>query len=170
MPGWLSDWSAVDKVFSPAPPSKLDIKWPTSRYIKPGDTVPVTVMTERPTSLRWNSEYGSLYTLMLLDAGISRLLPGMYSHWMVTNIPGNNIQQGVEVMQYVTPFSLEFTQDGQFITDMTNSSHPLILVVFKQTGGKIVVEEAQAGCTKVMVFSCWFRLDCKLLYSGHCGA
>jgi len=84
---------------------------------------------------------------MLLDAGISRLLPKMFVHWMVANVPGNNINSGVEVMRYVTPFSLEFDDNGQFITDPVESSHPLILAVFKQKSGKIVVDEAQAGCT-----------------------
>ena len=56
-------------MFSPAPPTKLDIKWENSRYVKPGDTVPVTVMGDRPTQLRWRAERGALYTVMLLDAG-----------------------------------------------------------------------------------------------------
>lgn len=67
---------------------------------------------------------------------------------MVTNIPGNSIKDGVEVMQYVTPFSLEFTEAGEFVTDEAESSHPLIIAVFKQTAGRIVVDEAQKGCTK----------------------
>jgi len=70
---------------------------------------------------------------------------------MVTNIPGTNIKYGTEVMQYVTPFSLEFNEAGEFITDTGNSSHPLILAVFRQERGKIVVEETQAGCTKDIV-------------------
>ena len=57
--------------------SKLDIKWENSRYVKPGDTVPVTVMTSRPANLKWASERGALYTLMLLDGGIDRVLPQM---------------------------------------------------------------------------------------------
>ena len=139
----------MSQVFSPAPPAKLDVKWSNSQLVQPGDTVPVTVMTSRPSNLRWTSERGALYTLMLLDAGISRLLPKMYVHWMVTNIPGSNVQYGTEVMQYVTPFSLEFNDAGEFITDTANSSHPLIMAVFKQETGKIVVDETQAGCTKV---------------------
>merc|ERR550539_813225 len=68
---WQSDWAAVSEVFSPAPPAKLDVKWTESQLVEPGETVPVTVMTSRPTQLRWNSERGALYTIMLLDAGIS---------------------------------------------------------------------------------------------------
>ena len=68
---------------------------------------------------------------------------------MVTNIPNNNVLKGVEVMNYVTPFSLEFTEDGEFITDPEQSGHPLIIAVFKQNSGKILTDEAQRGCTKV---------------------
>ena len=70
----------------------------------------------------------------------------MYVHWMVKDVPANNIKNGVEVMQYVTPFSLEFNEAGELITDAAESSHPLIMAVFKQKAGKIVVEEAQQGC------------------------
>ena len=68
---------------------------------------------------------------------------------MVTNIPNNNVMKGVEVMNYVTPFSLEFTEDGEFITDPEESGHPLIIAVFKQNSGNILTDEAQRGCTKV---------------------
>ena len=86
----------------------------------------------------------------------------MYVHWMVTNIPGNNIKDGVEVMQYLTPFSLEFTEAGEFITDEAESSHPLIVAVFKQRAGRIVVDEAQKGCTKVSDNE-HFKIN-----NGHC--
>ena len=68
--GWDADWEAVSDVLSPAPPSKLDIKWENSRYVKPGDRIPVTVMGDRPSQLRWQAERGALYTVMLLDAGV----------------------------------------------------------------------------------------------------
>ena len=69
MPGWDDDWEKVSSVFSPSPPSKLDIKWENSRLVRPGDRIPVTVMEERPTQLRWTAERGALYTVMLMDAG-----------------------------------------------------------------------------------------------------
>ena len=80
---------------------------------------------------------------------IKRPCISRYIHWMVTNIPNNNVKAGVEVMNYVTPFSLEFTEDGEFITDPVESAHPLIIAVFKQNSGKILTDEAQRGCTKV---------------------
>ena len=41
--------------------------------MEPGDTIPVTVMEDRPTQLRWRAERGALYTVMLMDAGMSSL-------------------------------------------------------------------------------------------------
>ena len=81
-----------------------------------------------------------------LLTGIARALPKMYVHWMVKDVPANNIKNGVEVMQYVTPFSLEFTEAGELVTDPVESSHPLLMLVFKQEAGEITVEEAQQGC------------------------
>ena len=82
---------------------------------------------------------------MVIDAGIKRVLPKGFLHWMAANIPGNYVRSGNEVMEYVKPFSLEFNEDGSFITDPGLSAHPLILLVFKQSD-HIFVEETQAGC------------------------
>ena len=73
-------------------------------------------MGKRPT-LYWPSERGQLYTVMIIDGGIKQVLPKGYMHWMVTNIPGNFVERGNEVMQYVTPFGLELNEDGSIIKD-----------------------------------------------------
>ena len=81
-----------------------------------------------------------------MDGGIQRVLPKVYLHWMVTDIPGNAVEKGNEVMEYVTPFSLEIDAEGKIIKDAKESSHPMILLVFKQPG-PIIVDETQAGCS-----------------------
>ena len=45
----------------------------------------------RPT-LEWPVEEGALYTVMMLDTGIERLEGLQYIHWMVENIPGNEVK------------------------------------------------------------------------------
>ena len=45
----------------------------------------------RPT-LEWPVEEGALYTVMMLDTGIERLEGLQYIHWMVENIPGNEVR------------------------------------------------------------------------------
>jgi len=112
--------------------------------VEPGDFINVDWMTTKP-KLSWEAERGALYSVVLLDAGIKRVQPQVFFHWGVTNIPGNKINQGNEVMDYITPFSLEFDEDNNFITDRTKSSHPLLMLVFKQPG-RIFVDETHSGC------------------------
>ena len=45
----------------------------------------------RPT-LEWPVEESALYTVMMLDTGIERLEGLQYIHWMVENIPGNEVR------------------------------------------------------------------------------
>ena len=48
-------------------------------------------MAMRPT-LEWPVEEGALYTVMMLDTGIERLEGLQYIHWMVENVPGNEVK------------------------------------------------------------------------------
>merc|ERR1712088_554108 len=151
-PGWLDTWEEVGEVVGQAPPQRLMIDWPNNvQIVEPNVTTSVGLMTTRP-KLTWPTEAGALYTVMVIDAGIQRVLPKVYLHWMVTNIPGNSVELGTEVMEYVTPFSLELEEDplDGFIKDKYHSAHPMIFLVFKQPK-RIQVEEAQRGCSPELV-------------------
>ena len=152
-PGWLDAWEEVGEVVGQAPPQRLMIDWPNNvQIVEPNATTSVGLMTTRPR-LTWPAEPGALYTVMVIDAGIQRVLPKVYLHWMVTNIPGNSVEMGNEVMEYVTPFSLEINDDFAnfgFIKDRHASAHPMIFLVFKQPG-RIQVEETQRGCSPDIV-------------------
>ena len=151
-PGWLSAWEEVDQVVGEAPPQRLMINWANNvEIVEPNATTSVGLMTNRPR-LTWPSEPGALYTVMVIDAGIQRVLPKVYMHWMVTNIPGNSVELGNEVMEYVTPFSLEVEEDplDGFVKDRQASAHPMIFLVYKQPG-HIQVEETQRGCSPDIV-------------------
>merc|ERR1719220_168714 len=151
-PGWLDAWEEVGEVVGEAPPQRLMIDWPNNvQIVEPNATTSVGLMTKRPR-LTWPSEAGALYTVMVIDAGIQRVLPKVYMHWMVTNIPGNSVELGNEVMEYVTPFSLEVQEDplDGFIKDRYSSAHPMIFLVFKQPA-RIQVEETRRGCSPDIV-------------------
>merc|ERR1712226_219319 len=151
-PGWLDAWEQVGEVVGDAPPQRLMIDWPNNvQIVEPNATTSVGLMTTRPR-LTWPAEPGALYTVMVIGAGIQRVLPKVYLHWMVINIPGNSVELGNEVMEYVTPFSLEVHEDplDGFIKDRHTSAHPMIFLVFKQPG-RIQVEETQRGCSPDIV-------------------
>ena len=113
---WEEQWEAVKTLVPVAPSSKLVVEWPNNVKIEPGAFSNVEWMTTRP-KLKWETERGALYTVMAVDGGIKRVLPQVFFHWGVTNIPGNFLNYGNEVMEYITPFSLEFDEDNNFITD-----------------------------------------------------
>ena len=53
------------------------------------------------------------------------------------------MDEGIEVFQYVTPFSLELDDDENIIKDTKESSHPMIALVFKQRSGKVEILKIQ---------------------------
>ena len=137
-------WKQVEEIVPEAPCEALTVDWPYVRA-ELNDTTSVGLIMDRP-ELEWKTEEDALYTVMIVDGGIQRVLPDVYFHWLVTNIPGNAVELGNEVMQYVPPFSFEFTEDGNFITDKGLSAHPMLLLVFKQMDGRVAVDKPQAGC------------------------
>ena len=68
--------------------------------------------------------------VMMVDNGIIRLLPQQYFHWLVVNVPGNDVGEGNEVMDYITPFSRE------------DVPHPMLLLVYRQNGRVSTVKSA----------------------------
>ena len=57
-------------------------------------------MEDRP-EVGWEAGPGELYTVMILDEGISSLNGKQYVHWLVTNVPGDGSnKEGItEMMQ-----------------------------------------------------------------------
>ena len=68
--------------------------------------------------------------VMMVDNGIIRLLPQQCFHWLVVNVPGNDVGEGNEVMDYITPFSRE------------DVPHPMLLLVYRQNGRVSAVKPA----------------------------
>ena len=75
--------------------------------------------------------------MIIVDTGIAALQGAQYFHWGVTNIPGNDIGAGAEVMEYIPPFQASPSDPG----------HPMLALVYEQPG-PIVVMETQQGCTE----------------------
>ena len=104
---------------------------------------------------------------MIVDGGIERLLPETYLHWLVMNVPGDKVEEGVEVFQYVTPFSLELEEDGSIIKDTKESSHPMLVLVFKQRTGKVaILTDITLGLSK----GDGHHRDTAWVQSGHCNS
>ena len=82
-------------------------------------------MRDRP-KLSWTTEPGALYTVVLSDEALEAVLGegNDYIHWVVTNIPGNDIKAGSEMFQFIQPW----------VAQSDSEKHPYLALVFKQRG------------------------------------
>jgi len=125
------------------------VEWPSNIRVDLNDSVGVGRMQERPR-LVWPTEKGALYSVIIVDVNIERVLPKGFFHWAVINIPGNRIEDGNEVMEYVPPFHFKLNEDGSLVKDPKESASPMLVLVFKQEG-RIWSEETHAGCDPEIV-------------------
>ncbi|NXN12574.1 RM38 protein, partial [Indicator maculatus] len=76
----------------------------------------------RPPAVSYEADKGSLWTLLLTNLdGHLRDADSEYLHWLVTNIPGNNIKLGKEICHYLPPFPA-----------MGTGYHRFVFLLFKQ--------------------------------------
>ncbi|KAM8796996.1 large ribosomal subunit protein mL38 [Eudromia elegans] len=69
-----------------------------------------------PPEVSYEVDKGSLWTLLLTNPdGHLRETDTEYLHWLVTNIPGNDIKSGKEICHYLPPFPARGTGYHRFI-------------------------------------------------------
>merc|ERR1712156_971701 len=136
---WLQQWQQVADVVPQAPPQKLFVEWPNNVRVQPNQTISTGLSIQRPR-LVWGSEPGTLYTIMFFDGWSDRVIPeGTAMFWIVTNIPGNSIKDGNEVVEYLTPFAVAPKEDGTLEKNILASNHP------KYSTGKVKDFSAISG-------------------------
>jgi len=88
----------------PSPPPKLmKVKFGSGEEVNLGNELAPRSIRDKPTHLEWEHEPGKLYTLMLVDPDApARTAPifRSYNHWLVANIPGNDIAKGLELREF----------------------------------------------------------------------
>jgi len=90
------------------PTKVLQVGYPVSD----GESAPVHLgniivpaETRQQPEVRFEAEPGELYTLVMTSLDAHLELDNMeYLHWMVGNIPGNDVSKGVSVCDYMQPF------------------------------------------------------------------
>eukprot|EP00090_Calanus_glacialis_P020351 TRINITY_DN3131_c0_g1_i1.p1 TRINITY_DN3131_c0_g1~~TRINITY_DN3131_c0_g1_i1.p1 ORF type:complete len:518 (-),score=128.70 TRINITY_DN3131_c0_g1_i1:56-1609(-) len=151
---WENLWAGVSDYDGEVPPQEAVVQYAYGYTVRPNDTATVGLLSFRP-QVTWPADPDALYTIMIVDNGIQRVLPKGYIHWMVVNIPGNNIPLGNEVMDYVTPFSFEI-KDGKI--DPDGVAHPMLVMIYKQQG-EILMEETRQGCSEEILSSIYNTAD-----------
>nr|AAP93925.1 phosphatidylethanolamine-binding protein [Branchiostoma belcheri tsingtauense] len=93
----------VPDVIDAAPKGVLEVQY-GGQKVDLGNELTPTQVKDKPTVLKWDSEPGAFYTLILTDPDApSRANPEYRErhHWLVVNIPGNDVSKGEELSQFV---------------------------------------------------------------------
>jgi len=153
-PTWENLWAGIPGYDGEVPPEEAIAQFAYGYTVRPNDTATTGLLSFRP-HLNWPADPSSLYTVMIVDNGIERVLPKQYIHWMVVNVPGKNVPLGSEVMDYVPPFSFTL-RDGKI--DPNGPPHPMLVLIYKQPA-KIVMEETRRGCSPEILSSIYNNGD-----------
>ncbi|XP_019638043.1 PREDICTED: uncharacterized protein LOC109480298 [Branchiostoma belcheri] len=115
--------AVVPDVLDNPPMEKAEVKFDDVR-VSFGKTLTPTDTKNEP-KVTWPAEDGQLYTLAMIDPDSpSRADPryGQWKHWLVGNIPGNDVSRGDVISEYISPIPLVGT-----------GPHRYVILVYKQT-------------------------------------
>lgn len=93
----------VPDVIDNVPASLLEVVYPNTAKVENGNELTPTKVKDIP-SAKWPFEEESLYLLIMTDPDApSREQPKFreWHHWLVGNIPGNEVSKGVTLSQYI---------------------------------------------------------------------
>ncbi|XP_014602749.1 PREDICTED: protein D2-like isoform X2 [Polistes canadensis] len=99
----LQKHGVVPDVIDKAPSTLLDVSYPNNLVIEVGKVLTPTQVKDQPT-VKWAGDANTFYTLCMTDPDVpSRKDPKFreWHHWLVGNIPGNDISKGETLSEYV---------------------------------------------------------------------
>ncbi|XP_030562662.1 protein D2 isoform X2 [Drosophila novamexicana] len=134
----------VPDVIPEPPPYLLKVSYDNRLSVKDGDIVTPTQVMHKPV-VEWMAEPDTYYTLMMVDPDApSRSEPRLreFKHWLVINIPGNDVDKGDALADYVGSGPPKDT-----------GLHRYVFLVFKQPkklniSGSRVSNKSRRGRTK----------------------
>ena len=101
-----------------------------------------------PPTVKWEADPNALYTLIIEDNDIP-FFPVKFAHWLVTNIPGNNVAAGDILAAWVPTFDIELNEAGDgldtTLAEDGGRTHRFLVLVYKQEG-IIDVPKGQSEC------------------------
>ncbi|XP_037024820.1 protein D2-like [Bradysia coprophila] len=129
----MDTYKVVPDVLAVAPSEILNVVYPDIE-VNLGNEIKPRKVKDKP-KVEWKSEPSSYYTLCMTDpdnAQPTDVLPEWH-HWLVGNIPGNNVADGETLAEYI----------GSGPPDGTGL-HRYVFVLYKQPG-RLTFDEKRLG-------------------------
>lgn len=123
-------------VVSVSPMQLVEVTYPSGVSVNLGNELTPTQVKDKPM-LKWDADPNAFYTLLLTDPDApSRTKATMreYRHWAVVNIPGNAVEMGETVVDYIGSGAPKDT-----------GLHRYVFLVYKQPNGKIQNRETSVS-------------------------
>ena len=110
-----------------------------------------------PPTMTWPTTPNSLYTLVLVNADISKAglnlqltRNSVFVHWLVVNVPGVSIELGISIFRYIPSITYSYSTSAGLNTS-DNNKHKHLMLVFKQDT-RVKRNKSQASqCSKSMI-------------------
>jgi phosphatidylethanolamine-binding protein (PEBP) family uncharacterized protein len=100
----FSKEQVVPDVIPKAPGTAMTVEFANGSKVNMGNVLTPTQVKDPPTTIKWPTKDGKLYTLCMTDPDApSRQDPKFreWHHWLVVNIPGNKVDGGKTMSAYV---------------------------------------------------------------------
>ncbi|XP_005176891.1 protein D2-like [Musca domestica] len=131
----FKDNEIIPDVIDAAPQQFLKVSYDNGLTVDKGIELTPTQVQKQP-KVEWDAEDGVYYTLIMTDPDApSRVEPKFreFRHWLVVNIPGNQIDQGEVLAAYIGSGPPKGT-----------GLHRYVFLLYKQSG-KLEFDEARVG-------------------------
>ncbi|XP_018566689.1 phosphatidylethanolamine-binding protein homolog F40A3.3 isoform X1 [Anoplophora glabripennis] len=99
----MEQHEVVPDVIDVAPKQLVEVKYPSGVTVNLGNVLTPTQVKDQP-NVSWEADNNSFYTLCMTDPDApSRQQPKFreWHHWLVSNIPGNDVSKGEVLSEYV---------------------------------------------------------------------
>ncbi|KAL5285390.1 PEBP1.2 family protein [Megaselia abdita] len=96
-------FGVVPELVDSVPPKEIKVSYPQGLEVLMGNVLTPMQVIPIP-SVNYEAEEGSLYTLLMTDPDAPSKQNKMWGearHWLVVNIPGNDVSKGQTVIEYV---------------------------------------------------------------------
>ena len=137
----MEEHQVVPDVLDKVPPNVATVRFVSGAEIELGNELTPFQVKDAPVSVHWPTESGALYTLLLIDPDApsreTRHQLGEVIHWLVVNIPENDISLGETYYEYIGSGTPEGTGLHRYVLTIFKQPSVLTLDLSKSREGRV---------------------------------
>lgn len=107
----MTDKKVVPDVIASAPKQKLKVFFESGAYASGGNKLTPTQVKSQPL-VQWKAKVKKFYTVCMCDPDVK---DKEWQHWLVGNVPGNNVCLGETITEYIGPIPAEKTGPHRYV-------------------------------------------------------